>query len=217
MAITRSGKGTTPSTARSTVTRRTTGTRKSQKAKKVNTGTANDAIKRIENLPANLINEIEKRVKQQLIDEARLSWLVDNKAELYKQGESDVEAFFKQWLKGTGDTVAYHFLDAEGMRLYEKVEKMKLTVCPSKQHKYMLDHLKYKYKHLRLGKKHPLQKKDKKRAHEFWQTLANKYLQTFANKPLAKQNVIDQFIDFMTAIQSGIDEYFYLRTEVYKP
>ena len=188
--------------------------KRNKKAKKVNTGTANDAIKRIENLPANLIYEIEKRVKQQVIDEARLSWLVDNKEELYKQGELDVEAFFKQWLKGTGDPPAYFFLHAEGMRLYKKVEKLKLTVCPSKQHKYMLDHLKYKYKHLRLGNLHSLTEKEKKRAHEFWQTLANKYLQTFANKPLAKQKVIDNFIGFKRAIQSGIDQYFYLRTEI---
>jgi hypothetical protein len=81
----------------------------------------------------------------------------------------------------------------------------------------MLDHLKSKYKHLRLGTYSSLTKDEKKRALEFWQTLANKYLQTFANKPLAKQNVIDKFIGFMTAFQSGVDEYFYLRTKVYKP
>jgi len=164
-------------------------------ATKVNKGTANGAIKRIVNQHESIKYLIKKQLNQKVIGKARLSWLVENKEELYKQGESDVKAFFKKWLEGTGDTLAQFFLHDKGMRLYEKVEKLKLTVEKEIQHKYMLDHLKYKYKHLR-------------RAREFWQT--------FANTPLAKKN-IEKFNTFKTAIQYGIDSYFDDRTKVYEP
>lgn len=187
---TRSGK----TSEESTKLPKSTVNRKSPKKTKVNKGTANGAIKRIVNQHESIKYLIKKQLNQRVLGEARLSWLVENKEELYKQGESNVKKFFSKWLKG-GDTLAQYFLHAEGMRLYEKVENLKLTVEKETQHKYMLDHLKYKYKHLR-------------RAHEFWQT--------FANTPLAKKN-IEKFSLFKTAIQYGIDSYFDNRTKVYEP
>lgn len=184
--------------------------RKSPEDKKKQTnkeGNADDALKMIVNQHESIKDLIKNQLSPKVIGEARLSQLVENKAELYKVGESNVKKFFSKWLKG-GDTIARYFLDDEGKRLYEYVEDWKLTVAPSKQHKYMLDHLKYKYKHLRLGKLGNLRAEEKERAHKFWQT--------FANSPLARKNV-EKFHIFKTAIQSGIDSYFYLRKKVYEP
>tara|TARA_Y100000389_G_scaffold181569_1_gene197335 strand:+ start:8199 stop:8951 length:753 start_codon:yes stop_codon:yes gene_type:complete len=177
------------------------------KSKKVNTGTANDALKIVVNQHESIKDLIKNQLSKTLIDEARLSQLVHNKEELYKKGESDVKKFFSKWLKG-GNTLARYFLHDEGMRLYERVENLKLMVAPSKQHKYMLDHLKYKYKHLRLGKLSYLKKEEKERAKNFWET--------FANEPLARKNS-EKFNVFKTAIQDGMDSYFYLRKKVYEP
>lgn len=175
---------------------------------KVNKGTANDAIKMILNQHLDIKYVIKNQLSPRVIDEARLSHLVKNKEKLYKEGEKIVIKFFAKWFEGKGDTLARYFLHDQGMRLYEYVENLKLTVAPSKQHKYMLDHLKYKYKHLRLGKLERFRKEEKERAHKFWQT--------FAKLPLAKKD-IEKFNDFKTAIQEGIESYFYLRKKVYEP
>ena len=173
---------------------------------KVHTVTETDVIKNIVNQHDSIMDLLKNKLSQRVVDEARLSHLVENKEELYKQGESDVKKFFSKWLKG-GDTLARYFLHDEGMRLYKRVEKLNFMIAPSKQHKYMLDHLKYKYKHLRHGKMSYLRKEEKELANKFWET--------FANEPLAKKN-IKKFNIFKTAIQDGIDQYFYLRKKVYE-
>jgi hypothetical protein len=120
-------------------------------------------------------------------------WL--NEGNLKEKGEKDMIQFFSDWLRG-GDIVAYYYLEAEGRKLCEILRQKQLSVSP----KQIVEHLKSKYKHLRGGRFHRMTKLEKETADKFWEKLRK--------DPLARAD-ITTFNTFKTAIQDGIDHFFY--------
>lgn len=169
---------------------------------KLDTDNTKDILEKIREQSQDIKDVILSQMSPKSVSLAMLSNLTKNEGYLANKGEEDIMQFFLDWLRG-GDILAYYYIEAEASNLCEMLCKKKLAVSPNEQINHIIKHLKLKYKHLRGGRFHRLTKLEKEHANKFWEKLSK--------DPQAQAN-ITLFKTFKTAIQDGIDHFFYQKS-----